>query len=87
MCTWEVREIDARLSKSNRIAGIMNYLLRAKQLSRTKKFRLYRTVIRPTALHGCETWVLNQTTEEIRKQWKRKLPRTILGGKRLKTDI
>ena len=30
----EVREIDARLSKAYKIAGIMNNLLRAKQLSK-----------------------------------------------------
>ena len=39
----EVKEIDARLSKTNRITGIINYLLRTKQLSRTTKFRLYKT--------------------------------------------
>ena len=47
----EVREIDAKLSKANRITGIMNYLLRTKQLSRTTKLRLYESVIRPTALY------------------------------------
>ena len=54
-----VEEIDARLSKAFRFVGIMNYLLRTKQLSSTMKFRLYETVIRSTALYGCETWVLN----------------------------
>ena len=38
----------------------MNYIPRAKQLSKTRKFRLYETVMRPTALYGCEAWVLNQ---------------------------
>ena len=52
----EAEEIDARLSKANRIAGIVNYLLRAKQLSGNMKFRLYKTVMRLTA-------VLNQTTK------------------------
>ena len=44
----EVREIDAKLIKTNRIADNLNYLLMAKQLSRTTKFRLYETVMRPT---------------------------------------
>ena len=57
------------ICKANIIAGIMNYLLRAKQLSRTTKFILYKSVIRPTALCGCETWVLNQVTREIVKRW------------------
>ena len=51
----EVREIHAILSNVNRIAGIINYLLRAKELPRTTKFRSYETVIRPTTLYGCET--------------------------------
>ena len=65
----EVREIDTRLGKANRIVGIMNNLLRAKKLLRTTKFRLYKTVIRPTALYECETWVLNQATREMLRRW------------------
>ena len=76
----EVREIDARLSKANRIAGIMNYLPREKQLSRTAKFRLFKTVIRPTALYRCEKWILNQVTRGILRRWERKLLQRILGG-------
>ena len=77
----EVKEIEAKLSIANRLVGIMNYLLRAKQLPRTTKFRLYETVISPTVLYGCETWILNQTTKEILRRWERKLFRRILGGK------
>lgn len=77
----EVKEIEARLSKANRCAGAMNHLIRAKQLSRSTKIRIYKTILRPTALYGCETWVLNKNIQEILMRWERKMIR-IVGGKK-----
>ena len=82
----EEKEIDARLSKANRIDESMSHPLGTKQLSRTTKFRLYETVIRPSELYGRETLVLNQTTKEMLRRWERKLLRRILCGKTRKME-
>ena len=78
-----VKEIDTtKLSKDNRIADIMNYLLKVKQMSTITKITLYETVIRPTALYGCKTEVLKQATRKMLRRWERKLLRSILGWKK-----
>jgi Reverse transcriptase (RNA-dependent DNA polymerase) len=79
----EELEIEARLTKGNKCAGSMNYLLRSKNLSRETKFRIYRTILRPTTLYCCETWVLNKNLQERLKAWERKILRRILGGKKV----
>ena len=76
----EVKEIDSKITKVNR----MNYLLRTKQLPRTTKFRIYEIVIRPTALYGCETKVLNE--ENVKTMGKETTSKDIR-GKRLKMGI
>lgn len=42
-----------RLTKANRCAATINHFLRAKQLCRNKKFRIYDN-IRQAVLYGCE---------------------------------
>lgn len=78
----EEKEIDYRIIKANKSAGALNSILREKNLSRKAKFRLYKTVLRPTALYGCETWVLNKKNQERLLRWERRIIRRITGGKK-----
>jgi Reverse transcriptase (RNA-dependent DNA polymerase) len=79
----EEREVDARIIKGNKSMGALNNLLKSKYLSRRAKFRLYDSVLRPTATFGCETWTMNKRTQENVMRWERKVLRRILGGKKL----
>jgi len=78
----EETELDMRLSKANKCAGMMNHLLRAKDLAISTRMRIYQTIIRPTILYGAETWILNRKVQEKLLRWERKIIRRILGGKK-----
>lgn len=64
----EDKETEGRLSKANKYAKAMrvNHLIRVKQLSTYNYniFVLQTIIIRPTALYGCESWVLNKSMKE-----------------------
>lgn len=79
----ETEEIERRLARGSRAVGGLNGILRARGISRKVKMRLYRTVIRPTALYGCESWILTQNNERKIEIWERKVLRKILGGKKM----
>jgi hypothetical protein len=46
-------------------------------LSKTLKIKIYRTIILPVVLHGCETWSLT-----LRKELRLRVLRRIFGPKR-----
>lgn len=79
----ETEEIDGRITRGSRAVGALNGILRAKRTSKRVKMRLYRTVIRPAALYGCESWILTQSNERKLEIWERKVLRGILGGKKM----
>lgn len=76
----EKDEIQNRLAKGSKSAGALSRLLKSKQLTRQAKIKLYETVIRPTVLYGCETWILTKNLEESLEVWERKMLRKIYGG-------
>lgn len=73
----------ARLSKGSKCLGAFHKILRNKNISISAKKRLYKTVIRPTVLYGCEAWILNQNTIKKLQVWERKVLRKIYGGKKV----
>lgn len=77
----EDSEIDLRIAKSNNCAGGLNKILRSKEVSRNTKFRIYKSVLKPTLTFGCETWVMNQKNQWKIEAWERKILRRILGGR------
>jgi hypothetical protein len=79
----EEKEINHRIMKANKSAGAINHLVRSKHLSRKSKLRLYNTILKPTILYSCETWVLNKKQRESVIRWERKVLRRILGGKKV----
>ena len=54
-----------------------------KKISRSIKQRVYKTIIRPTVVYGCEAWVLNKKLEEKLLRRERKIFRRIYGGKKV----
>ena len=58
-------EIKSRLKSGNACYHLVQNLLSSRLLSRSLKIEIYRTVILPVVLYGCETWSL--TLREERK--------------------
>jgi len=51
-------EIKSRLKSGNACYHSVQYLLSSRLLSKNLIFKIYRTVILPVVLYGCETWSL-----------------------------
>ena len=58
-------EIKSRLKSGNACYHSVQNLLFSKLLSKNLKIKIYRTIILPIVLYGCETWSL--TLREERK--------------------
>lgn len=72
-------EIRNRIVKRNISASSLLKVLKAKYITRNVKLGVYHTVILPTVLYGCETWILNKAVEIMLRIWKRKVLWKILG--------
>ena len=49
-------EIKSRLKSGNACSHSVQNLLSSRLLSKNLKIKIYRTVIYPVVLYGCETW-------------------------------
>lgn len=76
----EQPEIEKRIGRGCRAAGIMKELFKSKNVSLGAKLRIYNTVICPAVLYGCELWVLNQQEANKLEIWERRILRGIFGG-------
>jgi len=56
-------EIKSRLKLGNACYHSMQNLLSSRLLSKTIKIKIYRTIILPVVLYGCETWSLTLREE------------------------
>ncbi|XP_013173707.1 PREDICTED: uncharacterized protein LOC106122315 [Papilio xuthus] len=72
-------EINIRIHNALRCSAALHQVLVSKLLSRRTKIRIYKTVIRPILLYGCETWTLTLKEEEKLLVAERKIMRKILG--------
>ncbi|KAJ4428539.1 hypothetical protein ANN_24583 [Periplaneta americana] len=57
-------------------------LLSSSLLSKNLKVRIYKTVILPVVLYGCETWTLTLREEQRLRVFENKVLRKIFGAKR-----
>ena len=58
-------EIKSRLKSGNACYHLVQNILSSSFLSKTLKIKIYRTIILPVVLYGCETWSL--TLREARR--------------------
>jgi hypothetical protein len=56
--------------------------LSSRLLSKNLKIRIYRTIILPVVLYGCETWSLTLREERRLSVFKNRVLRRIFGPKR-----
>jgi len=75
-------EIKSRLKSGNACCHSVQNLLFSSLLSKNLKIKIYRTIILPVVLYGCETWSLILREERRLKMFENRVLRTIFGPKR-----
>jgi hypothetical protein len=74
-------EVKSRLKSGNACYSVQN-LLSSSLLSKNVKIKIYRTIILPVVLYGCETWSLILREKCRLKVFENKVLRRIFGPKR-----
>ncbi|KAJ4428164.1 hypothetical protein ANN_24179, partial [Periplaneta americana] len=75
-------EIKHRINIGNACYYWVEKLLSSSLLSKNLKVRIYKTVILPVVLYGCETWTLTLREEQRLRVFENKVLRKIFGTKR-----
>jgi hypothetical protein len=79
-CTQE--EIKCRLNTVNASCHSVQSLLSSRLLYRNVKVKIYKTIILPVVLYGCETWSLTPREEHRMRIFENRVLRRIFGPKR-----
>jgi hypothetical protein len=74
-------EIKSRLNSWNACCHSVQSLLSSRLLSRNVKVKIYKTVILPVVLYGCETWSLTLREEHRLRTFENRVLRRIFGPK------
>jgi hypothetical protein len=77
-------EIKSRLKSGTACYYSVQNLLSSSLLSKNVKIKIYRTIILPVVLCGCETWSLTLREKHMLRVFENKVLRRIFG---LKTDV
>jgi hypothetical protein len=75
-------EIKSRLNSGNACYHSVQSLLSSRLLSRNLKVKIYKTIILPVVLYGCETWSLTLREECRLTVFENRVLRRICGPKR-----
>jgi hypothetical protein len=75
-------EIKRRLDSGNVCYHSVQNLLSSRLLSKNLKIRIYKTIILPVVLYGCETWSLTLREEHRLRAFENRVLRRIFGPKR-----
>ncbi|KAJ4437943.1 hypothetical protein ANN_13882 [Periplaneta americana] len=75
-------EIKHRINMGNACYFSVEKLLSSSLLSKNLKVRIYKTVILPVVLYGCETWTRTLREEQRLRVFENKVLRKIFGAKR-----
>jgi len=75
-------EIKSRLKSGNACYYSVQNLLSSRLLSKNLKTKIYKTIILPVVLYGCETWPLTLREERRLRVFENRMLRRIFGPKR-----
>ena len=75
-------EIKSRLKSGNACCHSVWNLLSSSLLFKNLKIKIYRTIIMPVVLYGCETWLLTLKEERRMRVFENRVLRRIFGPKR-----
>jgi hypothetical protein len=76
------KEIKSRLNSGNACYHSVQSLLSSRLLSRKLKVKIYKTIILPVVLYGCETWSVTLREEHRLRVFENRVLRRIFGPKR-----
>jgi hypothetical protein len=76
------RDIKARMTAGNRSYYDLIKIMKSREISKSTKPKIYRTMIRPVVMYGCEGWTVSEHMEEALRVWERKILRSLYGPKR-----
>jgi hypothetical protein len=79
-CIYE--EIKSGLNSGNACYHSVQSLLSSRLLCRNVKIKIYKTIILPVVLYGCETWSLTLKEEHRLRVFENRVLRRIFGPKR-----
>ena len=82
LATSSLFEIKCRLKLGNACYHSVQHLLSSSLLSKNLKIKIYRTIILPIVLYGCETWSLTLREEHRLRVFENRVLRRIFGPKR-----
>jgi len=77
-----LEEIKSRLRSGNVCYHSVHNLLSSRLLSKNLKIKIYRTIILPVVLYGCETWSLTSRKERKLRVFENMVLRRIFGPRR-----
>jgi len=75
-------EIKSRLKSGNACYHSVQTLLSSSLLSKNLKIKIYRIIILPVVLYGCETWTLTLREERRLRVFENRVLRRVFGSKR-----
>jgi len=75
-------EIKIRLKLGNACYHSVQNLLSSRLLFKNLKIKIYRTIILPLVLYGCETWSLTLREERMLRVFENRVLRKVFGPKR-----
>jgi hypothetical protein len=75
-------EIKRRFNSGNACYRSVQNLLSSRQLSKNVRIRIYKTIILPLVLYGCETWSLTLREEHRLRVFENRVLWRIFGPKR-----
>jgi hypothetical protein len=75
------KEIKSRVNLGNACYHSVQCLLSSRLLSRNLKVKIYKTIILPVVLYGCETWSLTLREEHRLRVFANKVLRRMFGPK------
>jgi hypothetical protein len=76
-------EIKSRFKLGNACYHSVQHLLSSRMLSKNLKIKIYRTIILPVVLYGCETWLLTLREERRLRVFENRVLRRVFGPKRV----
>jgi hypothetical protein len=77
-------EIKSRLNSRNACYHLVQSLLSSRLLSRNVKVKIYKTIILPVVLYGCNTWSLTLREKHRLRMFENRVLRRIFGPKRMR---
>ena len=76
------KEIKSRLRSGNACCHSVQNLLSSRLLSKNLKIEIYRTIVLPAVLYGCEAWLLTLQEERKLRVFENMVLRKIFGTRR-----